>query len=43
MTVDKADLEVSSFFAQARRLAKKVRFLMKVGYLELAAGRRPRL
>ena len=29
--------------AAARRLVKKARFLMKGGYLELAAGRRPRL
>ena len=29
--------------AAARRLVKKAQFLMKGGYLELAAGRRPRL
>ena len=29
--------------ARARRLVKKARFLMKGGYIELAAGRRPRL
>ena len=29
--------------AAARRLIKKARFLMKGGYLELAAGLRPRL
>jgi len=29
--------------AQVRRLVKKARFLMKGGYLELAAGERPRL
>ena len=29
--------------AKARRLVKKARWLMKGGYLELAAGRRPRL
>jgi len=29
--------------AQVRRLVKKARFLMKGGYLELAAGQRPRL
>ena len=28
--------------AQVRRLVKKARFLMKGGYLELAAGHRPR-
>ena len=29
--------------AQVRRLVKKARFFMKGGYLELAAGQRPRL
>ena len=29
--------------ARARRLVKKAEFLMKGGYIELAAGRRPRL
>ena len=29
--------------AQVRRLVKKARFLKKGGYLELAAGQRPRL
>ena len=29
--------------AKARRLIRKARWLMKGGYLELAAGRRPRL
>jgi len=29
--------------AQVRRLVKKARFLMKGGYLESAAGERPRL
>ncbi len=29
--------------ARARRLVKKAQFLMKGGYIELAAGRRPRL
>ena len=29
--------------AQVRRLVEKARFLMKGGYLELAAGERPRL
>ena len=29
--------------ARARRLVRKARWLMKGGYLELAAGRRPRL
>ena len=29
--------------AQVRRLVKKAHFLMKGGYLELAAGERPRL
>ena len=29
--------------AQVRRLVAKARFLMRGGYLELAAGRRPRL
>ena len=29
--------------AQVRRLVKKARGLMKGGYLDLAAGRRPRL
>ena len=29
--------------ARARRLVKKARFLMRGGYIELAAGRRPRL
>ena len=29
--------------ARARRLVKKARFMMKGGYMELAAGRRPRL
>ena len=29
--------------AQVRRLVKKARFLMKGGYLELAAGQQPRL
>ena len=29
--------------ATARRLVKKAKFLMKGGYIDLAAGRRPRL
>ena len=29
--------------AAARRLVRKARFLMRGGYLDLAAGRRPRL
>lgn len=29
--------------AQVRRLVERARFLMRGGYLELAAGRRPRL
>lgn len=29
--------------AQVRRLVEKARFLMRDGYLELAAGQRPRL
>lgn len=33
----------SNVRAQVRRLVKKARFLMKGGYLELAAGERPRL
>ncbi len=33
----------SALRAQFRRLAEKARFLMKGGYLELTAGRRPRL
>ena len=33
----------SDLRAQIRRLVKKARFLMQGGYLELAAGRRPRL
>ena len=33
----------SDLRAAARRLVKKARFLMQGGYLELAAGRRPRL
>ena len=33
----------SDLRARARRLVKKARWLMKGGYLELAAGRRPRL
>ena len=33
----------SDLRAKARRLVKKARWLMKGGYLELAAGRRPRL
>ena len=33
----------SDLRARARRLVKKARFLMKGGYIELAAGRRPRL
>ena len=33
----------SDLRAAARRLVKKAQFLMKGGYLELAAGRRPRL
>ena len=43
MTVDKADLEVSRFFAQAWRPVEEARFLMPGGYLEVAAGQRPRL
>ena len=43
MTVDKADLEVNRFFAQGRRPVRKARFLMPGGYLEVAAGQRPRL
>ncbi len=33
----------SDLRARARRLVKKARWLMKGGYIELAAGRRPRL
>lgn len=33
----------SDLRAQVRRLVRKARFLMQGGYLELAAGRRPRL
>ncbi len=33
----------SDLRAKARRLVKKAQFLMKGGYIELAAGRRPRL
>ena len=33
----------SALRAQVRRLAEKARFLMQGGYLELAAGQRPRL
>ena len=33
----------SDLRAQVRRLVEKARFLMKDGYLELAAGHRPRL
>ena len=33
----------SDLRAQGRRLVEKARFLMKGGYLELAAGQRPRL
>ena len=33
----------SNVRAQVRRLVKKARFLMKGGYLELAAGEQPRL
>lgn len=33
----------SDLRAQVRRLVKKARFLMKGGYLEFAAGQRPRL
>ena len=33
----------SELRAQIRRLVDKAQFLMKGGYLELAAGRRPRL
>ena len=32
----------SDLRARARRLVKKAQFLMKGGYIELAAGRRPR-
>ena len=33
----------SALRAQIRRLVEKAEFLMQGGYLELAAGRRPRL
>ena len=33
----------SDLRARARRLVKKARYMMKDGYLDLAAGRRPRL
>lgn len=33
----------SDLRARARRLVEKAKFLMKGGYIELAAGRRPRL
>ena len=33
----------SGLRAQVRRLVEKARFLMRGGYLELAAGQRPRL
>ena len=33
----------SDLRARARRLVAKAKFLMKGGYLELAAGQRPRL
>ena len=43
MTVDKADLEVSRFFAQAWRPVEMGRFLMRGGYVGFAVGGRPRL
>ena len=33
----------SNVRAQVRQLVEKARFLMRGGYLELAAGRRPRM
>ena len=33
----------SALRAQVRRLVEKARFLMQGGYLELAAGRRPKM
>ena len=33
----------SDLRARARRLVKKARYMMKDGYLDLAAGRRPRI
>ena len=33
----------SDLRARVRRLVKKARYMMKDGYLDLAAGRRPRL
>ena len=43
MTARKADLGVSRFFTQGWWPVETARFLMRGGYLGLAAGRRPRL